>query len=158
MMVNRHRRSLSNIIGAVILIAATIVGGLMVYSYFQRSMNAFMSMGSRVTVEASATPTGSGTLLYVKIINNEPLQITVKNLVVVLSNGGQEDVYIEGSPSSGYSISTSAPTSQGVTINPGGEIIAVGNVNLTSTVESVYLLYEMNNQVYYTNPVSVTAG
>lgn len=153
---SRQRRSLSNIIGAVILIAATIVGGLMVYSYFQRSMSAFMSMGSGVTVEASATPTGSGTLLYVKIINNEPVQISVEKVVVVLSNGSQEYVYIEGSPSSGYSLSTSTP--QNVTINPGDEVIAVGDVNLAFTVQSVYLLYKMNNQLYYTNPVSVTTG
>jgi len=155
------RKSLSNIIGAVILIAATIVGGLMVYSYFQRSMGAFMSMGNGVTVTASATPIGNGgELVYIKVINNEPQSITLKEVVFVLSNGTSEDAYIE-SGNNGYTITTVASTATTtpvpVPLGPSGQLVAVGTTNL-SNIQDVYIVYEMGGQTYYTNPMSVTTG
>jgi len=140
------RKSLSNIIGAVILIAATIVGGLMVYSYFQRSMGAFMNMGNGVTVTASATPIGNGgELVYIKVVNNEPQSITLKEVVFVLSNGTSEDAYIESG------------TTPPVPLGPSGQLVAVGTTNL-SNIQDVYIVYEMGGQTYYTNPMSVTTG
>jgi len=74
----RGRRSLSNLVGAVILIAATVVGGLFVYSYFQRSVGAFMSLGSTVSVVGTDEPINlTSSILYLKIVNNEQTPFTL---------------------------------------------------------------------------------
>ncbi len=38
------------------MIAATIVGGVFVYTYFQRSVNTFINMGSTVSVVGTEEP------------------------------------------------------------------------------------------------------
>ncbi len=160
----RGRRSLSNIIGSVILIAATIVGGLMVYSYFQRSLGAFMNMGSTVAVEATQEPlNGTASLIYVKITNEEPYAINLTSLYVVLANGSSKAYYVVSGPSYSVGLSTTPPTGggAGIVINPGSSITILQSVVVGSQgISRVYVAYSPrgSSALYYSQPVSVSQG
>jgi len=135
----RGRRSLSNLVGAVILIAATVVGGLFVYSYFQRSVGAFMSLGSTVSVVGTDEPINStSSILYLKIVNNEQTAIHVTGIFLVNSTGR-------------YYINLS---SQPLVIQPGSEASMVRVV--PGTYSEVYVEYVVGSATYYTQPTSLS--
>ncbi|MGC9209669.1 MAG: archaellin/type IV pilin N-terminal domain-containing protein [Acidilobus sp.] len=128
----RVRRSLSNLVGAVILIAATIVGGVFVYTYFQRSVNTFINMGSTVSVIGTDEPmNATSSIVYIKVVNDEQSPITVINVTLINSTGK-------------YMI----PVNQQV--QPGGQISIVKVV--PGTYASAYVVYSQNGQVLYTQP------
>ncbi|MCG2873060.1 MAG: hypothetical protein L7G94_03725 [Acidilobus sp.] len=133
----RGRRSLSNLVGAVILIAATVVGGLFVYSYFQRSVGAFMSLGSTVSVVGTDEPINStSSILYLKIVNNEQTAIQVTGIFLVNSTGR-------------YNINLTQP----LVIQPGSEVSMVRVV--PGTYSEVYVAYNVGGATYYTQPTSL---
>jgi flagellin-like protein len=133
----RGRRSLSNLVGAVILIAATIVGGLFVYSYFQRSIGAFMSLGSTVSVVGTDEPINStSSILYLKIVNNEQTAIQVTGIFLVNSTGK-------------YNINLTQP----LVIQPSSEASMVRVV--PGTYSEVYVAYNAGGATYYTQPTSL---
>jgi len=133
----RGRKSLSNLVGAVILIAATVVGGLFVYSYFQRSVGAFMSLGSTVSVVGTDEPINStSSILYLKIVNNEQTSIQVTGIFLVNSTGK-------------YNINLAQP----LVIQPGSEASMVRVV--PGTYSEVYVAYNVSGATYYTQPTSL---
>jgi len=133
----RGRRSLSNLVGAVILIAATVVGGLFVYSYFQRSVGAFMSLGSTVSVVGTDEPINStSSILYLKIVNNEQTSIQVTGIFLVNSTGR-------------YNINLTQP----LVIQPGSEASMVRMV--PGAYSEVYVAYNVGGATYYTQPTSL---
>ncbi|MGC9072430.1 MAG: archaellin/type IV pilin N-terminal domain-containing protein [Acidilobus sp.] len=126
------RRSLSNLIGAVILIAATIVGGIFVYTYFQRSVNTFVSMGSTVSVVGTEEPiNATSSIVYIKVVNDEQLPIKVLNVTLVSSNNR-------------YAF----PVNQ--TVQPGSEISIIEVVPGMYT--DGYAAYLANGRVFFTQP------
>ena len=126
------RRSLSNLVGAVILIAATIVGGVLVYTYFQRSVNTFIGMGSTVSVVATEEPVNATySIVYVKIVNDEQSSINVLSVTLVNSTGK-------------YTFSVNR------TVQPGSEISLVQVV--PGDYSSCYVAYQMGGQTFYTQP------
>ena len=133
----RGRRSLSNLVGAVILIAATVVGGLFVYSYFQRSVGTFMSLGSTVSVVGTDEPINStSSILYLKIVNNEQTSIQVTGIFLVNSTGR-------------YNINLTQP----LVIQPGSEASMVRIV--PGAYSEVYVAYNVGGATYYTQPTSL---
>lgn len=141
------RRSLSNIIGSVILIAATIVGGFLVYNYFQRSLGAFMSMGNTVGLSASETQLSSGaSAIYVKITNDEGYPITITGVHLLYPNGTTVNM-------SSVMISSNSNII-GYTIESGHSVAGVYVVKGYYT--GVYVTYEANGVTYSTQPVSLS--
>jgi len=87
------KRSLSNLIGAVILISATLIGGVFVYGYFQRSLKSMESMGQGIEVLASSELVANGSkVVYIKIINDMPNSIKVLGVYGVFNNGSIQNL------------------------------------------------------------------
>ena len=144
----RHsRRSISNIIGAIILVAITIVGGLMVYNYFSKSMTSFMSLGSSVMVTASETPTATNeSIIYIKITNNEGSTINITAIYLIEPGGGIVKL--------GQGVLAAAEANVlGATIPPTRSLEGIYVVRGYYT--GIYIQYEANGATYYTQPVSL---
>ena len=141
------RRSISNIIGAIILVAITIVGGLMVYNYFSKSMTSFMSLGSSVIVTASETSTSTNeSIIYIKVTNNEGSTINVTAIYLIGPNGNVVRL--------GQGILVAAEADIiGATVPPTRSLEGIYVVRGYYT--GVYIQYEANGATYYTQPVSL---
>mgnify|MGYP001773192361 CR=1 FL=1 len=157
------RRSISNIIGAIMLVAITIVGGFMVYNYFNKSMTSFMSLGNSVVVSASEAPASASneSIIYVKVTNNEGADINVTGIYLV--GPGGKPFAINAS-----NVNELIDKGVVVSVEPYGAG-ALGIVNAvispTRSAEGVYVVkgyytsvfvqYEAGGSVYYTQPVSL---
>jgi hypothetical protein len=108
-----------------------------VYSYFQRSVGAFMSLGSTVSVVGTDEPINlTSSILYLKIVNNEQTSIQVTGIFLVNSTGR-------------YNINLAQP----LVIQPGSEASMVRIV--PGTYSEVYVEYVVGDATYYTQPTSL---
>jgi len=82
------RRGLSPLVAAVVLISATIVGGMLVYQYFQNSIQKAQALANGITIAADAIPLDSNTtLVYVTVTNNYDKPVQVTGAIGVLADG-----------------------------------------------------------------------
>ena len=84
----RGRRGLSPLIATVILIAVTIVGGVLVYQYFQSSSEVLISAGETVFLRVNDIPVTVDTrLVYIEVTNGYGEPITLTDVVYYGSAG-----------------------------------------------------------------------
>ncbi len=132
------RKGLSPLIAAVILIGITLVGGALVYAYFNQSLDAVASLGEGLFVKATSADIGAaGKLVHVEAINNyrDPVQITA--LIVVDDTGNQSRIDLQ------------TPI----------EVAAGGKATITEVVPSntvvVVVEYNVNGQTLLSDPIEV---
>ncbi len=114
------------------MIAATIVGGIFVYTYFQRSVNTFISMGSTVSVVGSEEPVNATySIVYIKVVNDEQTPINLVSVTLVNSTGK-------------YSFAVNQ------TVQPGSQVSIVKVV--PGDYSNCYVTYLEGGQTYYTEP------
>ncbi len=139
----RSRRGLSPLIAAVVLISATIVGGMLVYQYFQNTMNKAQTMAEGIAVTASTLPLSSNTtLVHITVMNNYNQPVTIESASGILANAST----IALTPASGQKLP--------VTIPAGGKTTLIFVVNNTVPA-AVVVHYEVNGQTYQSDPVQV---
>jgi flagellin-like protein len=136
------RRGLSPLIATVVLISATVVGGLLVYNYFQRSMDTVAATSATLALSVrSEYLTGTTKLVYIEATNLHDVPVNVTAVWVVDQNGGHTQL---------------APTDvKGIpaVIEPGAKATIIAKV--PSTAASVYLEYQAGGQTLYTQPEPV---
>ncbi len=132
------RRGLSPLIAAIILIGITLVGGALVYAYFNQSLDTVASLGEGLFVKATSADLGAaGKLVHVEAINNyrDPVQITA--LIVVDDAGNQNRIALQ------------TPI----------EVEAGGKATITEVVPSntvvVVVEYQVNGQTLLSDPIEV---
>jgi flagellin-like protein len=138
----RARRGLSPLIAAVVLISATIVGGMLVYQYFQNSMNKAQALAQGVSISADTIPlTANKSLITVTVVNNYDKPIQVKGANGIDTNGNTTQ------------LTPSAGTSLPVTVEPGGKT----TLTFTSqdTIKAVTITYSVDGVTHQSEPARV---
>jgi len=139
---------LSNLIGTVILISATLIGGVLVYNYFQKSLNAMENMGQGVNVIANSQMINSNSqVIYVKITNDMQSQIKITGIYGIYQNGTQKNITL--------SSNNIVPDIINEYINPSQSISFV--IYVPSSIQSIFLQYNdtQSNMIMSTQPVGL---
>lgn len=137
-----RRRGLSPLIASVLLISATVLGGMLVYHYFQDSFTKIKGLSEDVVVNPSALVLNANTtLVRVTISNQNDQPITVVNVTLLDDNGNT------------IKASLLRNGTLPVMVQPGEKI----NVMLKTSEKpaAAYVTYEVNGQVYESEPVQL---
>jgi flagellin-like protein len=147
----RSKRGLSPLIATVVLISATIVGGMLVYNYFQKSFNSVTARSGALQVSATSEYlSDTSKLVHITLLNTYDQPVKIKSIVAVYQNGSVEEVSIISS--SGTSRSASGLS---VTIPSGGKYSVVAVV--PNDAVAVYVTYTIGNSntVLQSSPVKI---
>lgn len=132
------RRGLSPLIAAIILIGITLVGGAMVYTYFNRSMDTVATLAEGLFVKATTADLGAaGKLIHVEAINNYYEQIEITGIIAVDAAGNENRIALQNP----------------IQVNP-GERATITEVVPAETVV-VIVEYTVNGQTLLSDPVEV---
>ena len=67
----------------IILIALTVLGGVLIWAYFQRTTGGLMSAGEKLDVQAVPQVAGTWKLVDMKITNLHSVPVTLNNISVI---------------------------------------------------------------------------
>ena len=136
------RRGLSPLVAAVVLISATIVGGMLVYQYFQTSLQRAQGMAGGLAVQASSIPLDANTsLVSITITNNYNKPVKITGATGILTSGATKPLTPVNT--------TSLPT----TIAPGDK--ATLTFKTADPVKAVQVQYEVDGASYTSEPVTL---
>ncbi len=140
---SRLKRGLSPLVATVLLISATVLGGMLVYEYFQSSVSNAKGLSTDVVVTAGATVLDeNSTLVKVTVLNNADDVVTVTGLQLLASDGGSINFQ--------YASGASPP----LTLDPGEKKVIVVIAN--GKPAAVIVQYELAGDVYYSEPAEVS--
>jgi len=142
----RARKGLSPLVATVLLISATVIGGMIVYQYFQNSIAKAQGMGGGLLVTASATIINDNlTLVRVSIVNgeNDIVVINASNIIFFDDNGN----VVQPLNVTGTSIG------EVVAIEPGEKTVLVFAFNKAPS--AVIVEYQINGEIYKSDPVAI---
>lgn len=85
---SRARRGLSPLVATVVLISATILGGMLIYNYFQDSVDKMQGLSEGIIVDVSQARLSQTTrLAHLEVLNNHDTQITITAVKGIYANG-----------------------------------------------------------------------
>ncbi|MFN4046068.1 MAG: archaellin/type IV pilin N-terminal domain-containing protein [Acidilobaceae archaeon] len=102
----RAGRGLSPLVATLVLIAFTIVGGLIVYEYFQRASESFMSSGEDLIVLAQTSYTSNSKIVQLQMTNGYRVDVTISGYSYITSTS---TTTITANPIAGNAQATLAP-------------------------------------------------
>ena len=134
----RRRKGLSPLIASVILIAITIVGGLLVYQYFQVSSESLIAAGETVFLRVSYTVLDNGSkLVYIEVTNGYRKPITVLDVQYFNAQG----------------IDATAGLQLNALVKPGGK--ATLTTVVPADTAAVAIVYSVEGEVLVSEPVQL---
>ena len=145
MSLKRSKRGLSPLIATVVLISATIVGGMLVYNYFQKSFNSVTARSGALEITASVNYLNESYKLVHLVIYN------TYNSAVNITN-------VEGLSTSGSPVHLEVVSAEvGKIVIPAGGKYSIILIAPSSTA-AVYVEYTISgsNAVLQSNPVSIS--
>jgi len=87
-----RRRALSPLVSTIVLISAAIVGGIIVYNYFQNSVNTIAASSGTLQVSVSTAYLNDQTkIVHIDLINTYSKPINVTGVTVFLDDGTQKE-------------------------------------------------------------------
>jgi flagellin-like protein len=129
------RRALSPLIASVILIAVTIVGGLLVYQYFQRSSEALIAAGETMFIKVSdVLVDANNRLVYIEVTNGYDNIVTILDAAYFDAQGNRVDL--------GLNINAQ--------VEPGGKYTITAVV--PSNAVAVAVVYSVDGEILVTEP------
>ena len=136
-----RRRGLSPLVATVLLISATVLGGMLVYQYFQNSVSHAKGLQQDVVLTADAVTLNTNTtLVRVTVLNQGSNNIIIKSVTLLDQNGDLiKAQYVQGSVNQ--------------TISPGDKTVII--LKSTKRPSAVYLQYNEKGKTYTTEPVEI---
>jgi hypothetical protein len=132
------RRALSPLVSTIVLISAAIVGGIIVYNYFQNNVNTIAASSGALQVSASATYLNAQTkLVHVELVNTYSKPVNVTGVTVVLADGTQKSVTL----------------SQPQTVAAGSKATFI--VDVPASAKILYVDYTYNGQSMESSAVQI---
>ncbi len=139
----RERRALSPLVATGILISIAVVGGLVLYNYFYKTMGGVSNVNT-VAFTAKAVVVGTNSIIHYQVWNTGSKDVTLISIEVYSSNGSVANISI-----------------QGVTV-PAGESYSgnvVANSPLDPTLEYIAILnYGVGGSKASTDPVKLSVS
>ena len=139
---NSKRRGLSPLIATVLLISATVLGGVLVYQYFQNSFTNAKTLSQGVIVTAGAIPLSNDNVIVKITITNQRADSIIVQDIRLMDSGGEP---LNATPVDGSSYS--------VSLQPGKKTTIL--LKTSGDPALVYIVYEANGEVYQSEPVQV---
>ncbi|MCE4622948.1 MAG: hypothetical protein F7B19_06525 [Desulfurococcales archaeon] len=136
------RRGLSPLVATVLLISATVLGGVLVYQYFQNSFTHAKGLSQDLMIAPNAIVLNSNTtLVKVSISNQYDDVVTVLNATLLDSTGNT----VTGTLLKGSTLPAQ--------VSPGEKITIM--IKTSTKPAAVFLTYEVGGQVYQSEPVQI---
>jgi hypothetical protein len=133
-----RRRALSPLVSSVVLISAAVIGGVIVYNYFQSNINSIAAATGSLQVSADYTYINSTTkMVYLEVLNTYRKPVTLTGVKVVFTNGSIQNVNIEET-----------------TVDSGSKGSVI--VSVPSEARILYLVYTIDGRTMYSNPIKVS--
>jgi len=136
------RRGLSPLVATVLLISATVLGGVLVYQYFQNSFTHAKGLSQDLMIAPNAIVLNSNTtLVKVSISNQYDDVVTVLNVTLLDSAGNT----VTGTLLKGSTLPAQ--------VSPGEKITIM--IKTSTKPAAVFVTYEVGGQVYQSEPVQI---
>jgi hypothetical protein len=135
----RSSVGISALVATIILIALTVLGGVLIWGYFQRTAGGLMAAGEKLDVQAVPHVAGTWKLVDMKMTNLHSVPVTLNSINVIypLRDGTPTKASVWPSASAAGATITPPPTPP--TLNPnqyaGATIRVLANA---TTIEVVY--------------------
>ena len=82
------RKGLSPLVATLVLIAFTVIGGMLVYEYFNRTSETIMSSGDQLIITTTRSVLNSSrTLVQLDIVNGFRADVIIRNVTYLDKNG-----------------------------------------------------------------------
>jgi hypothetical protein len=150
----RSRRSagISALVATVILIALTVLGGVLIWAYFQRTTGGLIAAGEKLDVQAVPQVAGTWKIVDMKMTNLHSVPVTLNSINVIypLRDGTptKASVWPTGS-AAGAAITPPAAT----TLSPNQYVGATLRVFVNAT--TIEIVYTPANQPQQTVLISI---
>ncbi len=136
----RRRRGLSPLVATVLLISATVLGGILVYQYFQKSVSHAQGLQQSLTLTAdSITLNENTTIVRVTIVNQGDDNIIVKKIVLLDENGN--------------TLNSTILQGQTKPLSPGERTVIILKTNKKPS--ALYAQYLLKGKTYTSEPVEI---
>ncbi|MEB3850957.1 MAG: hypothetical protein LRS49_00040 [Desulfurococcales archaeon] len=131
------RRALSPLVSSVVLISAAVIGGVIVYNYFQSNVNAIAAATGSLQVSADYTYLNeTAKIVYLEVMNTYKKPVTITGAQAITGSGNKINLTI-----SNVTIDSSSK----------GTII----VTVPADAKIIYLLYTVDGKTLYSSPIQV---
>jgi hypothetical protein len=156
--VARGRRSRSSVgisalVATIILIALTVLGGALIWAYFQRTTGGLIAAGEKLDVQAMPQVAGTWKIVDTKMTNLHSVPVTLNAINVIYPDRNGVPVkaaVVPGGSAAGAAIT--APTLP-MTLNPNQYVGATLRVVVNAT--TIEVLYTPTGQLQQTILVSI---
>ena len=137
----RTRKGLSPLVATVVLISATVIGGMLIYNYFQDSVGRLQGMGENLVVTSrSMYITDTTRLVYIEATNNYDRPISVNGVRGFLTNG--------------TAINLTVQEQLPLVLKP-GEKTAVNAIIDNPSIIAISIVYQVDGKTVSTEPVKI---
>jgi hypothetical protein len=140
---SRSSVGISALVATIILIALTVLGGVMIWAYFQRTAGGLAAAGEKLEVHAIPQVAGTWKLVDMKMTNLHSVPVTLNEINVIYPDRTgtpvKASVWPAGSPAGGV---ITAPT--GTTLSPSQYATATLRVVVNAT--TIEIRYTPTNQ------------
>jgi archaellum component FlaF (FlaF/FlaG flagellin family) len=151
---SRSSVGISALVATIILIALTVLGGVLIWAYFQRTAGGLMTATERLDVQAVPHIAGTWKLVDMKITNLHSVSVKIDTVNVIYPDRGgnpvKASVIPQSNPQAGAPIT--APNLP-VTLNPNQYISVTLRVVVNAT--TIEIVYTPANQPQQTVLVSI---
>ncbi|MEN2999661.1 MAG: archaellin/type IV pilin N-terminal domain-containing protein [Acidilobaceae archaeon] len=87
------RKGLSPLVATLVLIAFTVIGGMLVYEYFTTTSENVMSSGDQLIIAATRSPLNSTrALVQLDVVNGYRTNVTIRSVSYLDRNGNTQSV------------------------------------------------------------------
>jgi len=151
----RSRRSagISPLVATIILIALTVLGGVLIWAYFQRTTGGLIAAGEKLDVQAVPQVAGTWKIVDMKMTNLHSVPATLNSINVIypLRDGTPTKATVWPGAGSAAGAAITAPTA--TTLSPNQYVGATLRVVVNAT--TIEIVYTPANQPQQTVLVSI---
>jgi hypothetical protein len=151
---SRSRVGISALVATIILIALTVLGGVLIWAYFQRTAGGLMAAGEKLDVQAIPQVAGTWKIVDMKMTNLHSVPVTLNTINVIYPdrNGVPIKATLTTSPAGAGQILT-APAIPATGLAPNQYVGATLRVVVNAT--TIEIVYTPSGQPQQTVLVSV---
>jgi hypothetical protein len=153
---SRSSVGISGLVATIILIALTVLGGVLIWGYFQRTAGGLMAAGERLDVQAVPHVVGTWKLVDMKLTNLHSVPVTLNeiNVIYPLRDGTPTKANIWGTASPNRAVGdVLTPPPNPPTLNPNQYVGVTIRVLVNAT--TIEIVYTPANQPQQTVLVSI---
>jgi hypothetical protein len=150
---SRSSVGISALVATIILIALTVLGGVLIWAYFQRTAGGLIAAGERLDVQAVPLVSGTWKLVDMKMTNLHSVPVTLNSINVIypLRDGTPTKASVWPSASAAGAALTPPPNPP--TLNPNQYVGVTIKVLINAT--TIEVVYTPVNQPQQTVLVSI---